>query len=341
MSLEQNSGVILCVDDDPTILSSLRELLNGHAGERWLVEYAESGDEALDAIASFKDDGIELSLIISDYIMPRMSGDELLARVHRLSPNTVKVMLTGQAQLSGVVRAINEAQLYRFLEKPFNNTDLVLTVESACKAYRQERMLALQNTELLRINSALEGLNKRLETIVAERTQELQEKNRQLELLAVTDQLTGLVNRRELDKALAEEVARGDRYSTDLSVILVDVDRFKSVNDTYGHAVGDAVLVDMANILRNHVRATDLVGRWGGEEFLIVCRESTQEAAVTIAEKLCRVIAGHRFSVVGQKTSSFGVSKFRAGDDVKSVVARADHALYEAKNNGRNQVCVG
>lgn len=341
MASEQNYGVILCVDDDPTILNSLRALLNGHIGERWLVECAESGEEALDAIAGFAKDGIDLAVIVSDYIMPRMNGDELLARVHGLSSSTVKIMLTGQTELSGVVRAINEAQLYRFLEKPFNNTDFVLTIEGACKAYRQERMLALQNTELLRINAELEGFNKRLENTVAERTQELQEKNAQLELLAVTDQLTGLFNRMKLDKTLAEEFAQSERYNTDWSVILLDVDLFKSVNDTHGHAVGDSVLVDVAHILRSQVRGTDLVGRWGGEEFLIVCRGSQPAAAATVAEKLRHSIASHVFPVIGQKTASFGVSKYGDGDTVKSVVARADMALYQAKNSGRNRVCIG
>jgi diguanylate cyclase (GGDEF)-like protein len=339
MSQGKNNGVILCVDDDTTILSSLKQLLNGHFGKQWLVECAESGEDALDAIESFANDGIELSVIISDYIMPGMNGDELLARVHQLSPDTVKVMLTGQSHLAGIVRAINEAQLYRYLEKPFDNTDLVLTIEGACKAYQQERMLALKNSQLLLINSELAGFNKRLEAIVAERTKELQETNRQLELLAVTDKLTGLFNRLKLDKTLTEEVARSERYYSDFSVILLDIDLFKQVNDTHGHEVGDTVLVDIAKILSAHVRLTDLVGRWGGEEFLIVCCGSPLEAAVNVAEKLREVIALHVFSVVGHKTASFGVAQYRTDDDVKSVVANADRALYQAKNSGRNRVC--
>jgi diguanylate cyclase (GGDEF)-like protein len=339
MSHGRINGVILCVDDDATILSSLKQLLNGHFGKQWLVECAESGEDALDAIESFANDGIELSVIISDYIMPGMNGDELLAQVHRLSPETVKVMLTGQSHLAGIVRAINEAQLYRYLEKPFDNTDFVLTIEGACKAYQQERMLALKNSELLRINSELEGFNKRLEAIVAERTQDLLEKNAELELLSVTDKLTGLFNRQKLDKALIEEVARSERYYSDFSVILLDVDLFKQVNDTHGHEVGDTVLVEISKILSAHVRLTDLVGRWGGEEFLIVCCGSPLEAALSVAEKLREVIAAHVFSVVGHKTASFGVAQYRADDDVKSIVASADRALYQAKNSGRNRVC--
>ncbi|MGQ0711916.1 MAG: GGDEF domain-containing response regulator [Rhodoferax sp.] len=341
MPSEKNYSVILCVDDDQTILSALRGLLNEQEGGKWLIECAESGEEALDAIKGFLEDGIEPAVIVSDYIMPRMNGDELLARVHEISPNTVKIMLTGQAELAGVVRAINDAQLYRFLEKPFNNTDIFLTVDSACKAYRQERMLAAKNDELQRINSELEIFNKRLEAIVAERTQELQEKNKQLEMLAVTDQLTGLFNRTKLDKALAEQVAHSERYKVDWSVIMMDVDHFKQVNDTHGHQIGDAVLVDVAGILRNHVRTTDLVGRWGGEEFLVICHGAPSTAALTVAEKLRQAVESHQFAMVGHRTSSFGVSTYCVGDNVKSIVARADSALYQAKNNGRNQVCSG
>lgn len=336
----KNTGVILCVDDDVTILRSLKQTLNGHFGSQWLVECAESGKDALEIIEDFSDDGIELTVIVSDYIMPGMNGDELLARVHKLSPNTIKIMLTGQAQLNGIVRSINEAQLYRYLEKPFNNTDFVLTIESACKAYQQDRMLALKNLELLQINSELERFNKHLEALVAERTQELIERNEQLELLAITDKLTGLFNRLKLDKTLSEEISICKASSNDLSVILIDIDKFKNVNDTYGHEAGDAVLIDIGKILRENIRPTDLAGRWGGEEFLIVCSGASLELTVTIAENLRTIIAAHHFPVVGHKTASFGVSQYQAGDDVKSIVANADFALYQAKNNGRNRVCV-
>jgi len=339
MSLGKNNGAILCVDDDVTILSSLKQILNGHFGKQWIVECAENSQDALDAIETFKVDGIELAVIICDYIMPGMNGDELLAQVHQLSPKTIKVMLTGQAHLAGIVRAINEAQLYRYLEKPFDNTDFVLTIEGACKAYQQERMLSIKNEELIRINAELEKFNKQLEALVEERTQELIEKNRQLELLATTDKLTGLFNRLKLDKTLAEEVMTGWHQCIDFSVILIDIDKFKSVNDEYGHEVGDAVLVDVGEILRHNVRSTDLVGRWGGEEFLIVCRGAPLEVAIDIAENLRNAIAAHYFPIVGHKTASFGVSQYRFGDDVKSIVADADFALYQAKNGGRNRVC--
>lgn len=151
-----NQEAILCVDDDFTILSALRTILNKHMSKGKIVEIAESGEEALETINELIDDGIELSVVISDYIMPGMKGDELLARVHQQRPEAIKIMLTGQSDLNGVKKAINEANLYRFLEKPFNNADLVLTVQGACKAYQQERELERKIQELKRINAELE-----------------------------------------------------------------------------------------------------------------------------------------------------------------------------------------
>ena len=154
-------GTILCVDDDPTVLSALRALL-GKLGPGYAVEIAEGGDEALEIEADLRSQGRALAVVVSDFIMPGMRGDELLVRLHEVSPSTVKIMLTGQSAFDGVKRAINQANLYRFLEKPFNNDDLLLTVKSACLAYEQERELKRQNTELKSLNSDLEGMLTRL-----------------------------------------------------------------------------------------------------------------------------------------------------------------------------------
>ncbi len=179
-------GIILCVDDDSTVLSALRTVMAANFGPGLQVEFAESGEEALEIDAELRAQGRELSLVISDFMMPGMRGDELLVHLHERSPNTIKILLTGQSDLSGVKRAINEANLYRFLEKPFLNEDIVLTVRAAIRAYEQER-------DLIRQNEKLRQMNAELESLVEARTQELVEKNQQLEVLSVTDPLTGLV----------------------------------------------------------------------------------------------------------------------------------------------------
>ena len=324
-------GIILCVDDDSTVLSALRSVLSSHFGAELEVEFAESGDEALEIAAELRAQGRELGLVISDFMMPGLRGDELLVQLHELSPNTLKILLTGQSDLSGVKRAINDANLYRFLEKPFLNEDIVLTVRAAIRAYCQERDLIRQNEELKRMNLELESM-------VQERTRELQDKNRELEVLSVTDRLTGLFNRRKLDELLDEEVARSRRHAFEFSVVMMDIDHFKQVNDSHGHAIGDAVLAAMAQILRQHSRDADALARYGGEEFVIVCRHASPEGCRGMAEKLRAEIAGHGFPMVGQVTASFGVAACQEGDNAASLLARADAALYRAKGAGRNRV---
>ena len=165
--------------------------------------------------------------------------------------------------------------------------------------------------------------------------------NRKLEKLSITDRLTGLFNRLKLDEVLESEVARAPRSGQPFSVILIDIDHFKAVNDQHGHQTGDQILIDLAEILRSGTRATDFVGRWGGEEFLIVCPYTDAASACQLAENLRQTIQDHRFPVVAQKTASFGVASFRQDDTVREIVSRADTALYAAKAAGRNRVEAG
>ena len=170
---------------------------------------------------------------------------------------------------------------------------------------------------------------------------QLMEKNKELVLLSTTDQLTGLSNRLRLEVALEQEWTRCERTQGCFSLILLDIDKFKRVNDTYGHQVGDAVLVELAKVLNDNIRKTDLVGRWGGEEFLIVCIDTTAEAAAVIAEKIRATIAAHDIAITGPKTGSFGVSSYGPGDNIESMMRRADAALYRAKEAGRNRLELG
>lgn len=306
-------------------------MLSSHFGSELQLEFAESGEEALEIEAELREGGEEISLVISDFMMPGLRGDELLVKLHERSPNTTKILLTGQSDASGVKRAINEANLYRFLEKPFVNDDIVLTVREAVRSYQQERSLVIQNEELRRMNSELED-------IVAKRTMELVEKNRLLEVLSVTDQLTGLYNRRKLDELLNEQIILAERYGAPMSIIMLDIDHFKRVNDTFGHGVGDDVLVGMAQLLRDNMRETDALGRLGGEEFVVVCRHNNITDCMAAATKLRQAIADHVFPVVGQVTASLGVASYRAGDTPATLLERADAALYRAKGAGRNRV---
>ncbi|MDF3931232.1 GGDEF domain-containing protein, partial [Pseudomonas citronellolis] len=152
-----------------------------------------------------------------------------------------------------------------------------------------------------------------------------------LALTASVDSLTGLWNRSRIDQFLADEIARSARYGSPFAVVAVDIDHFKSVNDTYGHAVGDRVLVQFAGLLREHVRVMDRVGRRGGEEFLVVLPGTDVEHARAAALLLQRRINAFAFDCAGRKTASFGVAEYRPGESLAALLERADQALYAAK----------
>ena len=173
---------------------------------------------------------------------------------------------------------------------------------------------------------------------LAEAHAQLTLKNRELERLSTTDYLTQAYNRLKIDELMREEVERASRYQRGLSVIMIDIDLFKEVNDQHGHQTGDLVLKEVVDILKNNTRKTDFWGRWGGEEFLIVCPETDLSSAHIIAEKLRLKIEEFNFSVVNRITASFGVASLTLEDDEESLIRKVDVSLYFAKNNGRNRV---
>ena len=162
--------------------------------------------------------------------------------------------------------------------------------------------------------------------------------NKALEHLSVTDNLTGLFNRQKLGEVFENELLRSKRFGQPFSVILLDIDHFKQVNDKHGHQTGDQVLLSVARLLADKTRETDTVGRWGGEEFLMICPHTELPGALILAEKIRAAISTHDFPVIHGVTVSLGVSTCRADDGIDELIARADAALYQAKHDGRNQV---
>lgn len=159
-----------------------------------------------------------------------------------------------------------------------------------------------------------------------------------IEKISQTDKLTQVYNRLKLDETLLIETERSNRYKTPLSIILLDIDNFKSVNDTYGHQVGDRVLIQTSKVLLQHLRRTDTLGRWGGEEFLIICSQTDIEGSSSLAEYLRQSLSQYPFDSVEHKTASFGVTQYIQGEKLSDFLKRCDKALYQSKNSGRNRV---
>ena len=172
-----------------------------------------------------------------------------------------------------------------------------------------------------------------------DRTALLDAQNRLLQEMAATDSLTGLINRRKFDDLTQREIERASRYSRPFSVVMLDLDHFKAVNDEFGHHAGDLALIEVAAVARDTVRSVDSVARWGGEEFIVMLPEVGLVGAARAAERICDAIREAR--VAGGITTSVGVAEYRSGETAEELLGRVDEALYRAKRAGRDRIVIG
>lgn len=182
--------------------------------------------------------------------------------------------------------------------------------------------------ELMQARDAAETANRALRTANAE-----------LRRLAVTDHLTGVWNRAYFEEAVAAQIARAERYGVPVSLLLLDIDHFKAINDTHGHLVGDRILIELTRLIGCHLREVDVLARWGGEEFAILMPHCGAGEALHAAEKLRVLVADQAFHEVGAVTVSIGVAELQPRESDNAWIKRADDALYAAKAGGRNRVC--
>ncbi|MBP1927370.1 diguanylate cyclase (GGDEF)-like protein/PAS domain S-box-containing protein [Sedimentibacter acidaminivorans] len=213
-----------------------------------------------------------------------------------------------------------------------NRTGFVTNMEIVFKNKNNISIIGLISSKTINIKGKTYILS-----VIKDITQ-LKELEEEIRKLSITDKLTQIYNRLKLDEILERKFLLSSRSNDPFSLIMVDIDHFKLVNDTFGHVVGDIVLLEFAKILKNNIRNTDVVGRWGGEEFLIILPKTAEEGSVLLAEKLRTIIEYYNFPKAGKITSSFGVASFKDDISVASLVSRADNALYKAKDSGRNKV---
>ncbi|MEM8674954.1 MAG: EAL domain-containing protein [Cyanobacteria bacterium P01_G01_bin.67] len=437
-NLDPARAAIICVDDEPVILSSLGEQLKRSLGQKYDIELVDSGAEAIALCRELIDEGILIPVVISDQIMPGMTGDQLLIELHTLYPQTLKILLTGQANADAVGNLVNAAALYRYVAKPWDETDLILTVKEALKRFQQEQQLAQQNQILLEVNHQLESAISLLEAtleatadgilvldesgevvnynqkfidiwelppktklsrdqiltqVLAElsepyanslkeryaqfdadsynslklkngkilecysQVQQLQEskmgqvwsfrdvtEHKKAQVIiqhqAFHDSLTNLPNRTLFDRELAHSLSQVEQAGRSLAVMFLDLDRFKTINDTLGHAVGDLLLKNVVERLKKCIREKDIIARWGGDEFTLLLPEiNSREDATAIAKRILEALKPgfnldqHYLHI----TSSIGIAVFpEDGKDAETLLKNADVALYWVKEKGRN-----
>jgi diguanylate cyclase (GGDEF)-like protein len=325
----------LVVDDETAIRNLLQELLSAD----FEVLTAPSAEDARELLAERS-----IDIVLTDQQLPGQSGVQLLEHVCLHSPQTIRIMMTGLGRLEDAVDAINCGRVHHYLFKPWKADQLLHTMRQAARTYLLERSHAQLLEELRRLNLELEQR-------VRQRTQELEEANRQLhhvnqmlKKMALTDSLTGLANRRFMDRLARKEVARRSRYPSPLAIGMVDADNFKEVNSRHTLNGGDHVLTWLGQSLNKAVRTVDAVGRVGGEEFMVVAPETDLEGASILGERIrstvesgCTVFNG----AVIRITVSVGVAVAPVGALVTYEQLRhaAATALNEAKAAGRNR-CV-
>jgi two-component system cell cycle response regulator len=296
--------VVLLVEDSAAIRALVRRMLV--AGGHTVVEAA-GGAAALAVCREQQPD-----VVLLDVEMPGMSGWDVLAEMKAdpaLSDVPV-VFLTGRSDTADMVDGLRLGA-HDYLRKPCEPTELLARVQAAARVKR------LQD--------------------------ELRQRNEELDLISRTDSLTGLHNRRHVEEYLIRLTSLARRNAEPIAVLIIDIDHFKLVNDGHGHHAGDAVLREVAERLVRSVRLEDMVGRWGGEEFLVVLPNTAAQAAADLAERLRRVVADESYRLPGGAAMRVTISLGCAAsvmDDAGTLVRSADAAMYEAKETGRNRVVV-
>lgn len=203
----------------------------------------------------------------------------------------------------------------------------------------QERAMSWPDGRIVKYSICVDITElKETQNKLAEAHAKLAIKNKELQALSSTDKLTKLNNRPKIDELFSYHVNNSKVLGNELSIIMVDLDKFKYVNDAFGHQMGDMLLKEISGVLRANLRKNDHIGRWGGEEFLIICPDTSLKEAKVIAEKLRNAIASYSFETIGKKTASFGIASLGRGDNENLLLKKADDALYKAKKLGRNRV---
>lgn len=273
--------------------------------DQFHVLVASSPFEALETLRQNRDTAI----VVSDYRMPTMNGVEFLRQVRALAPLSARAILSGQIDLSQISDAINNGDIHKFFLKPWENDYLMVQLQSALQVHRTLREKA------------------------------------HYEQLAITDPVTQLTNHRFFQDQFRLELRKAADMKASLSLIILDVDHFKSFNDRFGHPEGDRLLFKVANLLQDFVATRGLVSRYGGEEFTVILPNIELNDALTIANDIRRKFESTPMtgpsSSPAYVTASMGLAHYpQHGTEASELIEAADQALYQAKRQGRNQVAI-
>ena len=269
------------------------------------ITLAENGRKGLQALQKRHFD-----LVITDLVMPEGSGAGIMDYLKKHCPETLLIVITGHASVESAINALRTGA-YDYLIKPFRAEVVKRAVKRACERIELQQRLKIAT--------------------------------RQLQVMAITDPLTNAYNKRYFKERLSEEFERTKRYALPLSCIMIDLDNFKHINDTYGHLEGDRALKNVSRVIKQSIRSSDFLARYGGDEFVLLLPQTPMDRACLLAERIQQAIHHSIFSShkhFNRLSTSLGIAtlphpEVREEDD---LIALADKALYKAKRNGRNRI---
>ncbi|MFK2821755.1 GGDEF domain-containing protein [Arcobacter sp. YIC-80] len=321
--------IIACIDNDLMMLDELYNKLSRIVDSDYIIESYINAEQAL--IGCFNDiiAGNEILITINGKNNSSLKYDEFLLELYKNSPNTKNIIFQDTIDIKSLEKVINEASVYKIIPRTLKRVDFELMILEAIKLNAQERRL--------------KEYQKVLESAVDKRTKELNNINVKLNVLATTDSLTGVKNRRSFFESCGPMISYNRREKKSLSTLMIDIDKFKLINDNYSHKVGDEVIKLMAQTTQSLLRKSDVFGRLGGEEFGVVLPNTSLRGAKKVAEHIRSEIESLEFITSNKSkvkfTISIGVSVLTPNEnDLNSLLHKADLALYEAKKNGRNRV---
>jgi len=302
---------ILLVEDDKVQSKVTKDFLES-AGYKVIT--AENGKSAIKAAKTQS-----IDLIVLDLVLPDIDGNEVSRwlKVNQDTRGIPIIMLTARSTTMEKVEGL-KAGADDYLPKPYNEIELITRI------YACLRTKALQDE-------------------LRQKNRELEEALSKVEILAITDPLTGLFNRRHFETIVEAEFNRTVRYKTPTSCLMIDVDHFKNINDAYGHRAGDMVLKELSETVKNCLRKVDTLARWGGEEFMVLLPRTAKEHALRAASRILTAISANEFTGIDrQVTVSIGIASVPESslNTFEKFIDAADLALYEAKSKGRNRVAV-
>ena len=301
--------------------------------------------DLMKAIDNLDKDISDLNRQVSVLFLNGSRDEASLVLLQEVLPKTVS-LLAHLSELTQMQRLdVEEAMLLASQDAQSSRTQITLLSIVAVLISLAVTFIAIWYGR--KLSSQLQDMNSYLEEKIYERTEslldtqkELLEDKNELTRMALTDNLTGLSNRTHMNQILHKEFSRFERHNQRFGIIMLDIDHFKLINDKFGHDAGDDVLKKLAATFDKAIRSSDFVARWGGEEFLICCTTIEEEDLLPIAETIRQLVATTNFNHKGQITASLGCAAIVKGESIGDLIKRADVALYEAKNNGRNRSMV-